>query len=208
MIEKISNYIVNNVLLSGDHLDENQREIMVFGVTRILEDVPKIVSIFFVAYLLDVLVEMTIVVVITLLYKSFIGGAHAKTNLMCFIVSFIYFLSPIFLAKYVNYNSYLLYIIAALVILFSIYVVVKIAPADTEEVPVIDKNKRKRTKIFAALSLIIITCFTAIITKNIIYIKIVIYTMFLIDIVATKPMYRMLGCKLGIESEEFKEFYK
>jgi accessory gene regulator B len=207
MIEKMSEYIVNNMLLKDEPVYDNERDIMLFGVTRILEDIPKFASIFFICYLLNIVKELSLVFAITLAYKTFIGGAHARTNIQCFIVSTVYFILPIMTAKYFNYSLNLFYIIYLITIFFSIYVIIKIAPADTEEIPIIYKDKRKKMKIAACISLTIITTITIFLVKDITYMKMIVYTIFLVNIFATPAMYKLLSCKLGIESEEFGKFY-
>ena len=49
MVEKMSSYIVDNMLFKGETIDSDKREVMMFGITRILEDVPKYVLIFLIA---------------------------------------------------------------------------------------------------------------------------------------------------------------
>lgn len=207
MIEKISEYIVEKMLYADEQIDKDQKDIMLFGVTRILEDIPKFVGIFLICYFLNILKELSIVFIVTICYKTFIGGAHANTNLQCFIVSCIYFILPIMLAKYLSYNLNFFYVICIIVAAFSVYVIVKIAPADTEEIPVINKKKRKKMKLNGGISLIVISIFTILFSKDIAYTKIVVYTIFLINIFTTPLAYKVLKCKLGCESEEFRKFY-
>ena len=207
MVEKMSQYIVNNILFKNDTIDDNEKDIMLFGVTRILEDIPKFAGIFFMCYLLGILKELGIAFAVTLCYKTFIGGAHARTNMQCFIVSSIYFILPIMFAKYIDYSINIFYIIYIITMIFSIYIIIKVAPADTEEIPIINKNKRKKMKFAGFISLILLSILTLLLIKNITYMKIIIYTMFLINIFATPLMYKLLRCKLGIESDEFRKFY-
>ncbi len=208
MIERMSQYIVRNILLTDEQSSDDEKEIILFGVTRILEDLPKFIAIFLMCYLLNMLKELSIVFLITISYKTFVGGAHARTNLGCFLISSMYFILPIILAKYFNYSAYLLYILVAVAIIFSIYIIVKIAPADTEEVPIINKKKRNQLKVFGGISIIVITFSTIMLIKDITYIKIILYTLFLINLFATPLAYKLLKCKLGIEAEEFKDLYK
>ncbi|MDF2865860.1 MAG: AgrB-like protein [Clostridia bacterium] len=207
MIEKMSQYIVRNILLTDEQSSDDEKEIILFGVTRILEDVPKFIAIFLMCYLLDILKELSVVFAITISYKTFVGGAHARTNWGCFIISSIYFILPIIFAKYFNYSVYLLDILFVLVIIFSLYIIVKMAPADTEEVPIISKKKRNQLKVFGGISITVITFSIIMLIKDITYIKIILYTVFLIDLFATPLAYKLLKCKLGIEAEEFKDLY-
>lgn len=208
MIEKISNYIVDNLLLDSKSYDEDYVEVMRFGVTRILEDIPKFVCIFFMCYLLGTVNELFVVLAVTLFYKAFVGGAHARTNIGCFLISTFYFIMPIILAKYINYDINIFYIIYSITIIFSLYIIVKIAPADTEEIPIINKRKRRNLKTCAGISLIIITILIPFFINYIIYMKTILYTILLVNVFTLKPMYRLLKCKYGIESEEYGGFYK
>ena len=47
MVDKISNYILDNILYKNEKIEGDKREVMLFGVTRIVEDIPKYLIIFF-----------------------------------------------------------------------------------------------------------------------------------------------------------------
>ena len=87
MVDKISNYILDNILYRNEKIEGDQREVMLFGVTRIVEDIPKYIIIFLIALSLDILTQLLVVLAITIAYKTFVGGAHARTNLVCLISS-------------------------------------------------------------------------------------------------------------------------
>ncbi len=207
MNDKISKYIVNNFLFEDNQVEEKEKEIILFGVTRIVEDVPKFIIIFMSCYFLNILKELLIVFIVTLFYKTFIGGAHARSNFSCLIISLIYFICPIMIAKHINYNIYIYHMIFIITVFLSIYIIMKIAPADTEEIPIMNKHKRKSMKIAGVISLVIISFITMFFIKDIIYSKIILYTILFINIFATRSMYKFLNCKFGIESDEFKKFY-
>lgn len=147
MVEKMSNYILDNMLLKNEEVSEEKREVLLFGLTRILEDIPKYIFIFLVCYFLKILPELLVALIATICYKTFIGGAHARTNIECLILSTLYFIIPILISKYITFSNIVLYILYAIIFIFSLYVVLKVAPADTEEVPIINKKIRKRLKI-------------------------------------------------------------
>ncbi len=206
MVDKISNYILDNLLYKDEKVEGDEREIMLFGVTRIVEDIPKYTLIILISCYLGVIKRVGIVFLITLLYKVFVGGAHARTNLGCFVVSTLYFLIPAFLPKYLNIGNKVIYILYSIVFIFSLYVIINIVPADTEEIPILNKNKRKLMKCLAFISLIGIYILVLIINNNVLY-KITLTTVFLIDLVAIKPVYKMFRCKYSYESEEFKDYF-
>ena len=98
MIEKISTKILN--ILSNENDDETQREILLFGITRIVEDVPKYIAIIIICAALGVLKEFALFMLVTIMYKTFTGGVHLHTNIGCFVVTIISTLMCIYLPKF------------------------------------------------------------------------------------------------------------
>jgi accessory gene regulator B len=207
MVDKISLYILDNMLYKNEKIDEEEKEVMLFGITRIVEDIPKYIAILIISILLGITKQVALVLAITLMYKTFVGGAHARTNISCFIFSTLYFITPVLIAKYIFIpNDFLIYIYILLFIQ-SLYVILKIAPADTEEVPVINKRKRKIMKIMATISLLGIFTYNIFFCENIYIEKIILITIFYINIFTNKFMYKLFKCKYSYESEEFKEYF-
>ena len=208
MVDKISNYLLDHLLYKGETVEGNEREIMLFGITRIVEDVPKYLFIFIVSLFFHILPQVGIVLLITILYKVLIGGAHARTNTECFIFTSLYFFIPVLAGKYVNIPLFYLYVISAIIFVYSLYVIYKHVPADTEEIPILNKGKRKRYKIYAIISLILIYISTIVLAKfNVEYAKIIFSTVFLINFFTSNFMYKILRCKHSYESDEFREYF-
>ena len=208
MVDKISNYLLDHFLYKGETVEGNEREIMLFGITRIVEDVPKYLFVFIVSLFFHILPQVGIVLLITILYKVLIGGAHARTNTECFIFTSLYFFIPVLAGKYVNIPLFYLYVISAIIFVYSLYVIYKHVPADTEEIPILNKGKRKRYKIYAIISLILIYIPTIVLAKfSVEYAKIIFSTVFLINFFTSNFMYKILRCKHSYESDEFKEYY-
>lgn len=208
MVDRISNYILDNILIKDEVITEEKREVLNFGLKRILEDIPKYAFIILICYILKLLPELGIVFLVTMAYKTFIGGAHARTNLECFVFSTCYFLIPILISKYVTIPIIISYILYAFTFALSLYVVFKIAPADTEEIPIINKKLRKTLRYGGFISLIVIYSICLVFIKNNVYVNMMVLTMFLIDICSTKYAYRFFKCKYSYESEEFKQYFK
>lgn len=207
MINKMSNYILDNILYKDEKIDGDQREIMLFGITRIVEDIPKYIGILIISILLNILSEVGIVLAITLLYKTFIGGAHAGDNITCFLVSTVFFIFPVMIAKYIPISQVILNLVFILVFVQSIYTLIMIAPADTQEVPIINKQKRKTLKILGFVSLISIYIFMIFVLKNNEVVTIILLSMAGINIFATKIVYKIFKCKYSYESDEFKAYF-
>lgn len=204
MVEKISLLLTNK--LSDNDQSEEEKEILLFGITRIVEDIPKYLILITICYFLNIIKETTVVLLICMSYKVFVGGAHAKTNIECLIYSILFFLTPVMLAKYINYDMYIYYIIMIATILFSVYVILKIVPSDTEEIPIINSEKRKKSKIYA-LILLVILLIIANYLNNIVYMKIIVYTILITNLFCLNSFYKLLRCKRGKESLEYREFY-
>lgn len=208
MVDKLSNYLLNNLLIKDESISEEKKEVLLFGITRIIEDIPKYIGIFIICLILGILKECLLVFAITIVYKTFIGGAHARTNLGCFLYSTAYFIGPIILAQNLILSPNILNVVYSLIFLLSIYVIIKIAPADTEEVPIINKKLRNKLKILAATSLSLIYLFAFFVIKDTVLINIIMIVIAVIDIMSTKIIYKLLKCKYSYESEEIQELLK
>ena len=208
MTEKISNYLLDNFLYKGEKIEGDQREVMLFGITRILEDLPKYLFVFIVSLFFHILPQVGIVMAVTVLYKIVVGGAHARTNTECFIYTSLYFFIPVIIGKFVNVSSVFIYIAAAIIYLYSLFVIYKHAPSDTEEVPILNKEKRKKYKIRALILLNLIYVAGILLVKyNSGIAKIIFSSIFLINFFTGNFMYKILRCKHSYESDEFKEYF-
>jgi len=198
MIEKISKKILN--ILSDENESEEQREILLFGITRIVEDVPKYIGIFIVCLLLGVIKEFAMVMFVTMLYKTFTGGVHLHTNIGCLIGSLVSILSCIYLPMLLIDYSKAIIILAAFTYIFSIYVILVYVPADVPEIPIINERRRKRDKIMAFLILNIIYLISFLVIKNPLYISISIITILNIDMMTTRTIYKLFKNEYGYET--------
>lgn len=208
MIDKISMYFLRKTLYKDEYIEKEKEEVILFSIRRIIGDILKIIIIIIISILLNTLKEFFIVLAITLLYKSFVGGAHAKTDIECISFSIIYYVLPAILAKYIIIPNVYTYIIFGLVFIESLYIILKIAPADTEEVPILCDNTRKKMKIKALIALLFIYCISLVLViifqYNIYILNIISITLFTINLYTTKLAYRFFRCKYSYESEEIK----
>ena len=207
IIEKISFYVVDNLLYKNEEVSEENREVMVFGVTRIVEDTPKYLVILIIGIVFNILKYIAIVFAVNILYKTFIGGAHARNNISCFFSSVAIFLLPVVLSLNIAFNQTWMYVFGGINLLLGLYIIIKIAPADTEEVPILKKYRRKRLKIFASISLAAILAFTFLILKNTVIQEIILFSLLEINLLATNTAYKIYRCKHSYESDEYKEYF-
>lgn len=198
MIDKISRKIL--LLLSSDNQSEQEKEIMLFGITRIVEDIPKAIGIILIGLILKIIKEITVVTIIMMIYKTFAGGAHAKTNLGCFIYSVVFYLSIIYSSKYLLFYGINKVGIYILMYIFSIYAILVYVPADVPEIPKVNKNIRRSLKIKSLVILNIVYIITFIFVKDIITQNLIIYSTFFISLMTTRTIYNIFKSEYGYET--------
>ena len=92
----------------------------------------------------------------------------------------------------------ILYVFTAIITKFSIFIIAKYAPADTENIPILTKKERKSKKIKAYISLAILVTITIFSTdKSISYI--IIYGIFLQNLTVLPISYKITKNKHGYE---------
>lgn len=198
MVERISKKILN--ILSDENDSEEQKEILLFGITRIVEDVPKYLAIIIICLILGVMKEFIIVMSVTALYKTFMGGVHLHTNIGCFIASLISILSCIYLPMLLEEYPKILIVLSVFTYIFSIYCILVYVPADVPEIPIINKKRRKRDKIMSNIILNILFIVSFCVVKDSRYILTIIITILSIDIMTTRTIYKIFKSEYGYET--------
>lgn len=197
MIEKISNLVVNK-MLDREEISDEKKEVLLFGVTRIVEDIPKTIGIILAGILLGVIKEMAIVTLIIIAYKTFVGGVHSKTNISCFVYSLTLYLAIIYSAKYIVFdNVYYLYIC---MFIFALYTIFTYVPADVPEIPKVDIKLRRTLKIKSLIMLVIIYTITTIYIQDVFTANLIVYSVFYINLMATRTMYKIFNNQYGYET--------
>lgn len=208
MVDKISTYILDHIFYRNETIVGDEREIMKFGITRIIEDIPKYTIIFIISLMLGILPQVGIVLLTIICYKSFVGGAHARTNLICLFSSVFVFIAPVLFAKYVEIPQIMSYALYIVLIVSTIYVITRIVPADTEEIPILNKKKRKKLKILATISFIVLFIIATCVVKDETVKGIILLTILFTNMMAMKFSYKLYKCKYSYESEEFKDCFQ
>ncbi len=200
MFEKIPYKIVQVLKKKDASITGDKEEVILFGITRIVEDIPKFFSLFLICYLLGIFKELLIVFLLNMLYKPFIGGAHARTNKSCFFLTISYFLVLIYMCKLLVFSKEVTFVIQVFLFLFGNYIIFKYVPADSQEIPIINKTQRKTLKAIAfSIFFVMNIVMLGMLYKNIDteYINYIMYTTFLTNLMTIKPVYKILGSKYG-----------
>lgn len=199
MIDKFCDWITKKIKDNVENIDEEKEMVINFGIRLIFGEMPKIILLFIIGFLLGIGWYTVIFFFLLAMYRSFTGGFHLKTHIGCMITTSILYLLPIFLAKYITISqSYILHIMIALVGTFSIFIITKYAPADTENIPILSKKERKSKKIKAYIALVMLTVIIlASPDKQISYM--LIYGIFLQNLTVLPISYKLTNNKYGYE---------
>lgn len=199
MIDKFCDWITVKIKSKMPEMDEEKELVINFGVRLIFGELPKILILFIIGFLLGIGWYTLLLFALIAPYRSFVGGFHLKTHLGCMITTSILYLVPVEIAKYIKFsNKFFIYILAILIAIFSIMVIAKYAPADTENMPILTKKERKSKKVKAFISLAILILIIFLIKDKVIS-YMLIYAIFLENITALPISYKLTNNKHGYE---------
>ena len=199
MIDKFCDLITEKIKSKVTDIDEERKLIINFGVRLIFGELPKILILFIIGFLLSMGWQTLLLFFLIAPYRSFTGGIHLKTHLGCMITTSILYLLPIILSKYILISDkIILYILAGLITIFSIIIIAKYAPADTENIPILSKKEIKSKKIKSYIALVILI---SIIIFNPYkqFSYMIIYAIFLQNLTVLPISYKLTNNKHGYE---------
>ncbi len=156
MIDKFCEYLTNKIKKRTPNMDDEQAEIIMYGIQLIVGEIPKIFLMFIVGFLLGLWWQTLLAFLILLPYKTVSGGFHLKTHLGCFLCSNIIYCGNAIISTVFMFPSDLIrYIVICAVYMFGIVMVSIYAPADTENLPILTRRERKTKKILSYIFLTI-----------------------------------------------------
>ena len=198
MIEAICNSLTKKIIKNVDGYDESKAEEINYGLQLLIGELPKFLITFLLAWLLNI-IDLTIISFIIILpYRMFSGGFHLHTHLGCIIATNTMYIGTAYLSNVLDFSNIIKYILIGFTFIFSFIMINKYAPADTENVPVLQKKERRKRKI---CSFVIVTIELTIaifipykVISNMIIIGIIVQTLTI-----TKLAYRITKNKYGYE---------
>ena len=196
LIEKITETLTNRIRKEMPEVDDERAEVINYGLQILMGEIPKIFIMLGIAYLLGVFKLSLITFLILLPYRGASGGFHLRTHIGCIISTSTFYCGVAFLAKTIVLNSMVKYILIGIVLLFSIIMIKKYAPADTEDVPILSEKVRKQKRILSYIFLILGLAIAAFVSNNIIA-NIIIYGYFVQTCMITKLAYKLTKNKYG-----------
>lgn len=198
MIEKICNYILKKMRKKMPDMTDEKAEVIEYGLQIIVGEIPKVILLFGLSFLLGIGWYMAFAYIMLIPYKTVTGGFHLHTHLGCFIGSCIFYYGNIFLSKFLVLDSIQKYILIVVTLLFGIFMVALYAPADTENVPIISKKERKQKRILSYI-ILVITLGVATVISNSILSNILIIGVILQTFSITRIAYKLTNNKYGHE---------
>lgn len=199
MVDKFCTYLTNKIRKEMPEVDDERAEVINYGIQLIVGEIPKILLLFVVAFILKIGWLTVFAFFAILPYKKFSGGFHLKTHLGCIIGTCLFYFLTVYMSKYIVFEQvYTKYIIILVEWIFSMIMVKLYAPADTENLPILSEKERKYKKIMSYVTLTITLMVAVVITNNIISNILMIGTL-LQTISITKIAYKLSKNKYGYE---------
>ena len=197
MIEKICNALTKRIRKEMPEVDDERAEVTNYGLQLVIGEIPKTIILIIIAWLLGVLKLTILAVLLILPYRTVSGGVHLRTHIGCIVATTIMYTGNAFLSQYLVWNGNLIkYITALLIWAFSMVMIKKYAPADTQDVPILRKKERKIKQRFSYIIMTITLAIGLIIRNNTISNLLIIGTL-LQTITITKLMYKLTKNKYG-----------
>lgn len=197
MIEKICNTLTNKIRKEMPDIDDERAEVINYGLQLVLGEIPKVLLIFAISYVLGILKLTLLSFLFILPYRAVSGGTHLQTHLGCILATSIFYMGNVFISQYLVWNTSFIKNVAVLLIwIFSVVMIKKYAPADTEAIPILRKKERKIKQILSFV-VMTVTLFLGLIIKNNVISNLLIIGTLLQTITITKFMYKITKNKYG-----------
>ena len=198
MVDKICMFLTNRIRKEMPEVDDERAEIIMYGLQNIIGEIPKGIIILAIAYFLGIFKLTLMSILIVAPYRCFSGGVHMKTHIGCIVYTMLLYSGSALLAKYIVLAGIAKYITAFIIWTFCMAMIKLYAPADTENVPILQKKERKQKQIFSYIILTIEFVIAIFITNPTIA-GIIIFGDFVQTLTITRIAYKITNNKYGYE---------
>ena len=197
-VDNITQRLTDKIKKELPDVDEERAEVINYGLQLMIGEVPKTFILLGIAYLLGVFKLTLITFFVIIPYRAVSGGFHLKTHIGCIVTSSALYSGVAYLSKLLVMNCITKYIVVALAFCFGIIMITMYAPADTESVPIINKELRKKKKITSYIIFSLGLLLSIFISDNIIS-NIIIFGYLLQSFMITRFAYRITNNRYGHE---------
>lgn len=198
MIDKICLFLTNKIQKKMPEIDDERTQVINYGLQILIGEIPKIFIILLIAWILGIFKLTLITFILIMPYRSVSGGFHLHTHIGCIIATTLTYCGTAFVSQYIVFNDIVKYILILLIWIFSMAMIKLYAPADTEEVPILE-TKVRRKKQLASYIIATISLIAAIFIRDNVISNILIIGTLLQTLSITKVMYRLTNNKYGYE---------
>ena len=198
MIDTICTFLTNRIRKEMPEIDDERAEVINYGLQNIVGEIPKIFLLFIIACILGMLKEVLFMFITLIPYRGASGGFHLKTHLGCILGTTAFYCGTVFLSQHIMLDEITKYILIGISWIFGMFMIKLYAPADTENVPILSKNDRKKKQIIAYIAYSIGLIAALLIQDNVIS-NIVLFGNLLQTLTITKLAYRLTKNKYGYE---------
>lgn len=153
MVDNICNRLTKKMRKEMPDMDDEKEEIINYGLHLIIGEIPKIFITLLIAYILGVFNSTIIMILLLLPYRATSGGFHLKTHIGCIISTTLYYCGIAKISEYFFLYNPLKVIFILCVWIFGIIIIKLYAPADTENVPIIQEKERMQKRILSYIFL-------------------------------------------------------
>lgn len=198
MIDKICLFLTNKIQKKMPEIDDERTQVINYGLQILIGEIPKIFIILLIAWILGIFKLTLITFILIMPYRSVSGGFHLHTHIGCIIATTLTYCGTAFVSQYIVLNDIVKYILILLIWIFSMAMIKLYAPADTEEVPILE-IKVRRKKQLASYIIATISLIAAIFIRDNVISNILIIGTLLQTLSITKVMYKLTNNKYGYE---------
>ena len=148
--ERISGKITEAIAAELKDLSEEKLAEIDYGIAAFIANSYKMAFIFILAILLNVFQYFLIALVSFGALRTFASGVHAKREWTCLPTSALVFFGITYLGMISNLNIYII----SFVFILCFGAILRYAPADTEERPIVSRRLRKKLKILSCITIL------------------------------------------------------
>lgn len=198
MIDKICLFLTNKIQKKMPEIDDERTQVINYGLQILIGEIPKIFIILLIAWILGIFKLTLITFILIMPYRSVSGGFHLHTHIGCIIATTLTYCGTAFVSQYIVLNDIVKYILILLIWIFSMAMIKLYAPADTEEVPILETKVRQKKQL-ASYIIATISLIAAIFIRDNVISNILIIGTLLQTLAITKVMYKLTNNKYGYE---------
>ena len=198
MIDKICLFLTNKIQKKMPENDYERKQVINYGLQILIGEIPKIFIVLLIAWILGIFKLTLITFILIMPYRSVSGGFHLHTHIGCIIATTLTYCGTAFVSQYIVLNNIVKYILILLIWIFSMAMIKLYAPADTEEVPILETKVRQKKQL-ASYIIATISLIAAIFIRDNVISNILIIGTLLQTLAITKVMYKLTNNKYGYE---------